>query len=229
MLVLRPEPGAAATLEAARAAGLAAEAHPLFAVRALAWEPVAAGEVDGLLLGSANAVRHAGPALDAARALPAHVVGQATAEAARGAGLTVETVGTGGLQGVLDALAPRAPMRLLRLAGRERIELAVPPGITVVTREVYASEPLPLPPALAQRLAAPSLVLLHSGEAAARLAQLCDEAAIDRAAIALAAIGPRVAVRAGAGWRRVESAPRPDDAGLLALALRMCQTLDPGS
>ncbi|EIZ79270.1 uroporphyrinogen-III synthase [Novosphingobium sp. Rr 2-17] len=226
VLVLRPQPGAAATTEAARALGLAAEFHPLFAIRPQAWEPVPANAIDGLLLGSANALRHAGPALERYRGMPAYTVGEATAAAAREAGLVVAMVGSGGLQGVLDALPP-APIRLLRLAGRERVTLNVPSDVTLVTCEVYASEPLPLSTALAARLAQPALGLLHSGEAAARLATLCDEAGIARAHLALAALGPRIAARAGHGWRALRSAERPDDAGLLALAHEMCQELSP--
>lgn len=228
MLVLRPEPGASATLAAARALGLAAWAFPLFAVRPLAWEPVPVDAIDGLLLGSANAVRHAGPALAAYNGRPAYVVGEATARAARMAGLDVVMVGSGGLQGVLDALPPQPrPLRLLRLAGRERIVLEVPPQVTLLTREVYASEPVAMPPGLADRLTRPALALLHSGEAGARLGQLCEELGLDRSLIAIAAIGPRVAERAGTGWAALRSATSPDDAALLVLAKEMCQELGP--
>lgn len=227
VLILRPEPGATATLAAARAMGLAAQAFPLFEVRALSWDPVPRDQIDALLLGSANALRHGGAALAAYRGLPVYAVGETTAEAAREAGLDVIATGRGGLQAMLDALEP-GHRRLLRLAGRERVELAIPRGVGIVTREVYASEPLPLPPALAALLAGPALALLHSGEAAAHFAHLCDAAAIDRARIRLTAIGPRVALRAGAGWADLQAAPTPDDAALLALAARMCQEADPG-
>ena len=59
VLVLRPEPGAAATVKRARARGLDAVAIPLFEIEPLAWEAPPAGGFDGLLLTSANAVRHA--------------------------------------------------------------------------------------------------------------------------------------------------------------------------
>lgn len=222
VLILRPEPGATTTLGAARALGLDAHAFPLFEVHPLGWEPVAREDVDALLLGSANALRHAGPALAAYRGMPAYAVGETTAEAARAAGLDVVATGRGGLQPLLDALDP-AHRRLLRLAGRERVGLQVPDGVTLATREVYASEPLPPPAGLARHLASPALVLLHSGEAAARLAQLCDDMGTPRGEIRLAAIGPRVAARAGNGWSAVRSADRPDDGALLALAARMCQ------
>lgn len=227
ILILRPEPGAAATLAAARAAGLEARAFPLFEVGAVSWDPVPRDHIDALLLGSANALRHGGDALAAYRGLPAYAVGETTAEAARKAGLKVVATGQGGLQNMLDELEP-SHRRLLRLAGRDRVELAVPGGVEVLTREVYASEPLPLPPELAALLARPALVLLHSGEAAARFAQACDEAGIDRAGIRLAAIGPRVVARAGTGWADLQAAPTPDDAALLALASRMCQEAGSG-
>lgn len=221
-LVLRPEPGAAATLASARAIGLDALAFPLFTIRALAWSPPPRESLDAVLLGSANALRHAGPALASYRGLPAYAVGETTAQAARDAGLDIVATGRGGLQPMLDALQP-GHRRLLRLAGRERITLHVPGGAEIVTREVYASDPLPASPALLDALAQPAVALLHSGEAAARLARICDEAGIDRSRIALAAIGPRVVARAGSGWAALRSAPMPDDAALLALAAAMCQ------
>jgi len=227
ILILRPEPGASATLAAARELGLDARTFPLFEVRPLPWEPVPRAEVDALLLGSANALRHGGPALVAYRGLPAYCVGATTARAAAEAGFEVAATGEGGLASLLGVLHP-AHRRLLRLAGRERVELPVPPGIAVATREVYASEALPLPPGLAEALTRPAVALLHSGEAAARLAQLCEEAAIDRARIRLALIGPRVAARTGEGWAEVRSAAKPDDAALLALAQQMCQEAGSG-
>lgn len=222
ILILRPEPGASSTLAAARARGLDAKSFPLFAVRPSAWEPVPRDTVDALLLGSANALRHGGAALAAYHGMPAYCVGEATAEAARGAGMEIAATGHGGLQNLLAVLRPEH-RRLLRLAGRERAALDVPEPIAITTREVYASEPLAAPAALITALNGHTVTLLHSGEAAARFAQICDEAAIPRGRSRLAAIGPRVAARAGKGWAEVRCAPRPDDAALLALAQQMCQ------
>ena len=59
LAVLRPEPGASATLGRAQAMGLAAFAMPLFAVEPVAWTAPAPHDFDALLLTSANAVRHA--------------------------------------------------------------------------------------------------------------------------------------------------------------------------
>tara|TARA_R110002167_G_scaffold281221_1_gene486636 strand:- start:245 stop:961 length:717 start_codon:yes stop_codon:yes gene_type:complete len=228
VLVLRPEPGATATAAKARATGLDARAFPLFEVRALPWNTLPREDVDALLLGSANALRHGGEALNLYRGLPAYAVGEKTAQAARDTGLDVVETGKGGLQPMLGLLHP-GHRRLLRLAGRERIVLEIPEGVTVTTREVYSSEPLPLPAELAAILAAPALILLHSGEAAAHFAALCDAAGIARDRLQLAAIGPRVAARAGTGWHTLKSAPEPSDAALLALAAQMCEETASGS
>lgn len=228
ILVLRPEPGAAATVRRAEAMGLVAHAFPLFSVRPLPWQPVPRGEVDALLLGSANALRHAGDALALYRGMPAYAVGEKTAEAAREAGLAVTAMGQGGLQPMLALVQP-GHHRLLRLAGRERVELDAPTDVSIITREVYASEPLPMPPGLVARLASPALVLLHSGEAAARFANLCNEAGIDRNCIRIAAIGPRIAACAGTGWAMLRAADQPSDAALLALAAQMCEEAASGS
>lgn len=225
VLILRPEPGASATLAAATAAGLDAWSFPLFSVEPAAWDPPAPEEIDALLIGSANAVRHAGPALARYTTKPAYVVGERTAQAACTAGLTVAAVGTGGLAPVLAQVAPGT--RLLRLAGRERIELTPPAQVTLTERTVYASEPRPLPRELASLLRTHALprviVLLHSAEAARHFAAECDRLSLPRARIALAALGPRIASAAGAGWAAVRAAKQAEDGALLALAGQMCQ------
>ena len=88
VLVLRPEPGASATVEGARRRGLDAVAVPLFSIDPVAWDPPEAA-FDGLLLTSANAVRCGGEKLQSLRGLPAYTVGEATAEAAREAGFDI--------------------------------------------------------------------------------------------------------------------------------------------
>lgn len=219
VLVLRPEPGCSASVRAARELGLDARAAPLFAVEPREWTAPDAHGFDGLLVGSANAFRHGGPTLAALRGLPVHAVGEATAEAARAAGFTIALTGSGGLQGVLDKVP--AGTRLLRLAGEERIALSVPDGVRMTELVVYASLPRPFDPAL---LTDGALILLHSAEAARHFASECARLGINRSAVALATIGPRVTSAAGGGWLQVETADKPSDAALLALARRMCQS-----
>jgi len=222
VLVLRPEPGCSATVSAALELGLDARPLPLFAVEPRDWSLPDAGTFDALLVGSANAFRHGGVQLETLHGLPVHAVGEATAEAARAAGFTVARCGSGGLQGVLDEVP--AGTRLLRLAGEERIELTAPAGVTVEDVVVYASVPRALDFGILPVLAEGALVLLHSAEAARHFANECARLGVNRAAVALATIGPRVTAAAGQGWREVATADQPSDAALLALAHRMCQS-----
>ena len=222
LIIVRPEPGATTTLLAARSLGLDAHAHPIFALRALPWTPVPREEVDALILGSANAIRHGGATLHDLRGLPAYCVGQTTADAAHAAGFPVARIGTGGLQHVLNALAPEH-RRLLRLAGVSHVPLMLPVGVTMETRAVYESVAIPMGKPLDQALKHPAVVMLHSGDAARHFASICNGAGVERSRIALALIGPRVAHVAGEGWASVQTAELPSDAALLALARRMCQ------
>lgn len=220
IFTIRPEPGLQSTLAAARELGLAIIGRPLFDVVPLRWKAPAAEGFDGLLIGSANAIRHGGEALEELKSLPVFAVGEATAQAAREAGFAVAETGSGGLQTLLDGLRP--PMRLLRLAGAEHVELTPPEGITLTTRIVYEVRAIPLTGSdeVSLRAAAP-LVLLHSAAAARHFTAEIERRELDKARIALACIGPRVAEAAGKGWRDVQSAPQPDDAALLALAQDM--------
>ena len=217
---IRPEPGSSATVAAGREAGLAITGCPLFEIHQLAWDPPPPERIDGLLLGSANALRQAGPALDAFRGKRAFAVGTATARAAEAASLTVAAVGGSGLQSLLATL--RAPLTLLRLAGEEHVPLKCPLGIVIETRVAYRNVPLPMPEALAAGIRAGGVVLLHSAAAARHFAAECDRLDLPRSAIALAALGPRVAAAAGEGWREVCWADAPREAALLALARDMC-------
>jgi uroporphyrinogen-III synthase len=122
----------------------------------------------------------------------------------------------------------RAPRTLLRLAGEEHVPLSPPLGVVIETRIVYRSEPRPLPPPVAAKLQDGALVLLHSAAAARHLAAECERLGIPRSAVALAALGPRVALAAGDGWRVVRSAAQPREAALLALARDMCHEPPPG-
>lgn len=224
LAVIRPEPGCAASVAAARALGLEAHGVPLFEVVARDWDAPDPSEFDGLLVGSANAFRHGGAGLATLAtlsSLPVHAVGKATADAAREAGFDVATVGDGGLQAVLDGL--RGPARLLRLAGEERTALVPPAAIAITERVVYASEARAMPLALAALLAEGAVVLLHSGEAARHFAAECDRLGLRRGRICLAALAPRIAEAAGPGWAALAIAERAQDAALLALASDMCQ------
>ncbi|RJY07959.1 uroporphyrinogen-III synthase [Aurantiacibacter aquimixticola] len=221
IFAIRPEPGLQATLQAARELGLAIIGRPLFEVVPLRWTAPDAEDFDALLVGSANAFRHGGGALESLSGLPVHAVGEATALAAREAGFMVGRTGQGGLQALIDRA--KKTTRFLRLAGSEHVALDVPADMTVTTRILYEVRALPLTGSDEVSLrASEPLVLLHSAAAARHFASECERRELDKTRIALACIGPRVADAAGDGWRACEAAPQPNDTALLALARDMC-------
>ena len=220
IIAIRPEPGLSNTVAAGAELGLAIEPHPLSRVEPLHWDVPPGDDFDGLLIGSANAIRHAGEGLAALKALPVFAVGKTTADAASAAGFTVEKTGEGGLQSVLDGLEGMS-LKLLRLAGEDRIVLTPPEDVTIASRTVYRVVHLPIGSQLASQISGNPLVLLHSAKSAEHFAGECNRLGIDRAGIALAAIGPRVLAAAGPGWRDVRSADEPNDPSLLALARYM--------
>ena len=211
--VVRPEPGASATLERARGQGLDAFALPLFEVVPVDWDPPDARQFDGVLLTSANALRHGGDALQSLSGLPAYAVGEATAEAARGAGFAVAATGAAGIDSLLGAIDPE--LRLIHPCGRDRTETdparqAITPVAVYEARAIAVTDLKNL---------GGCVILIHSSRAARRLAELAD----DPSNIAIAAISPAAAEAAGPGWEQVEAAATPDDGALLALAARLCK------
>lgn len=220
VIALRPEPGLSATLEAGRELGLDIRGAPLFEVAAVPWDAPDPARFDALLIGSPNAIRHGGEKLRSYRNLPAYVVGKTTEQALVKAGFEVAARGEGGLQQVLDRIAP--PARLLRIAGAERVALSPPEGVSIETVTVYEARPLPLEKALFEGGESKPLVLLHSAAAARHFASECDRLGIARESVSLAALGPRIVRAAGAGWASVHVCDTPNDADLLAMAARLC-------
>jgi uroporphyrinogen-III synthase len=228
VIVLRPEPGNAATLAAARALGLAAAGAPLFRIEPVAWTAPDPTAFDAVVFGSANALAHAGARLSRFAALPAYAVGEATAAAARQAGFTVVAVGRGGIAELLPRLVADDRRRALRLAGEAHVALPSLPSLDITTLVAYAARPLPLSQEAAVRLRQGAIALLHSAEAARHFVLECERAGIDRARVRLACLGPRIAEAAGGGWGERRVAAEPTDPALLALAREMCQTAAQG-
>lgn len=218
LLVLRPAPGDAATVARAAAGGLDAVAAPLFAIVPCAWAAPDAVRHDALMLTSANAVRHAGPALARYHVLPVYAVGEATAAAARAAGFADVRAGAADAAALVARMAGDGVARVLHLAGRDH-RAADHPALTIARRIVYRADPVDrLPPAAMAALDDGAIVLLHSPRAAALFARLAAAAGLPRAAIAIAAISRKAAAAAGPGWQAVAIAERPDDEALLAAA-----------
>ena len=217
VLVLRPEPGASATVERARARGLDAIAVPLFEIEALEWEPPEPARFDGLLLTSANAVRRAGDGLRELRGLPAYAVGEATAEAAREAALDLAATGDAGVERLLGSIEPQ--LQLLHLCG-EHHQAPADASQQITPVPVYRATAIDQPKLGSVEGA---VALIHSPRAGRRFAELVRK----RSSTAIAAISPAAAEAAGGGWATVESAAQPSDDALLALAARLCNNPPP--
>jgi uroporphyrinogen-III synthase len=212
-IVLRPEPGARATVERARALGLDAVAVPLFEVEPIEWTAPHPRDFDGLLLTSANALRHGGAQLRALRGLKVYAVGDATADAARRAGFDIAATGEAGVERLLGSID--VELKLLHLSGENRHKTDTHPSVTAVA--VYRARPVERPDLSS---AGGRVALIHSPRAGRRFAELIE----DRGSIALAAISSAAAEAVGTGWESVQSAERPSDEALLALTARLCNT-----
>jgi uroporphyrinogen-III synthase len=212
VLVLRPEPGASATVERARERGLSATAIPLFEIEAVAWDAPDPAGFEGILLTSANAVRFAGKQLESLRTLTAYAVGESTAEAAREAGFSIAATGDAGVDRLLGSIDPE--IRLAHLCGEDRRAPDRPPQ-SVTPIVVYRATPIEAP----DLSSAPGTVaLIHSPRAGRRFADLVR----DRGSIAIAAISQAAGEAVGGGWQTVEVAGEPTDDALLAVAARLC-------
>lgn len=209
LVILRPEPGASATASQARAMGLDARAIPLFEVAAVPWAAPDPTQFDAIVMTSANAVRHGGAELERLKGLPVRAVGAATAAAARAAGFSVTAIGEGG---VADMGLPPGE-RLLHLAGREHVASGAD-----LTIAVYEARSIGNPADL--DALGDCVIAVHSPRAGRRLGKL----AASRSRSIIAAISTAAAAACGAGWKQVHSAPQPNDAALLALAARLCDT-----
>ena len=220
MFILRPEPGAGASADKARALGLEPVVTPLFEIQPVKWIAPNPAKFDGLLLTSANVVRHGGESLDKVSGLPIYAVGEATAEAARDAGLSVKVVGSGNIDDLLRTLPDG--LRLLHPCGFHRRPPANPRQ-KITTACAYRARQVT--PSAAFRALSGNVAALHSAEAAKRLAELVLP--IERKSVRLAAISQQAAVAAGLGWQAVGIAEQPTDDAVLALAARLCDKPQP--
>lgn len=226
LLIVRPEPGASATKARADALGLPAIVAPLFAVAPLSWTPPPAQDSDALLLTSANAARLGGAGLENYATLPCLCVGEATADAARAAGLNVLWVGHSDGGTALKEAAAQGLHRLLWLSGQQHTPL-VHPQISLTVVPVYHAEEGPPAPALLAALKHPAIALLHSQRAAWRFAELVGHDLAVRARIGLITISPGVAAVAGEGWAWMHWPENPRDQDMLELVRAMCQNMAP--
>jgi uroporphyrinogen-III synthase len=221
VLVLRPEPGASATAKRARHLGLHPVVLPLFEVEPVAWQLPDLGDFDGLLLTSANAMRHGGDKLELLHGLPVYSVGAATADAARSVGFDVTVTGDSDLEHLLGSIPPE--LKLLHLAGEHRTP-APHARQRITSLTVYRSVARDGADLGAVQ---DSVALIHSPRAGRRLAELMERQGVDTSRVAIAAISRNAASAAGLGWAAVETAAAPNDEALLALAASLCNNSAP--
>jgi uroporphyrinogen-III synthase len=211
LLILRPEPGNAATVAKARQLGLETMSLPLFSAVQLPWLAPDPSDFDAMLFTSANAIRLAGANLTHYAHLPAYCVGQATADAASAFGFSIAFVGLRGIDEMAEVTAEKI---MLHLCGNDRIEPSQPqPQITSIVcyRMTEADVAVTLPVILEQR----PVAMLHSPRAAQRFHSLVS----NRSAIAFCALSPAIAAAAGDGWEDVAISPIPRDDEALNAAI----------
>ena len=219
VLVLRPEPGASATVKRAKERGLDTVAVPLFEIEPVEWEVPETGSFDGLLLTSTNAIRQAGDRLTDLRGLKVYAVGAATAEAAREAGFDVASTGEAGIDRLLGSLEPE--LKLLHLGGEDR---RAPEDARQEIRPVTVYRARQRDDVEFGDVDG-SVALIHSPRAGKRFAELVNPDA--KNSVAIAAISEEAKAAAGDGWAQVEAAETPSDDALLALAERLCNNPAP--
>lgn len=229
VIIIRPEPGAESTMQRFRAAGLFAQKHSMFAIRAIKYRLFNADRYDALIIASANAIRFATP-VEAWQNLPVYAVGSQTSRIAHDVGLNVVFTGTGGITSLLSQCAIDGHRKILRLAGRDHIKIDdktlldhSATNMQIDTVIVYESVPSTIPSALVKILKREAIVLLHSARSAQYFASECDRNSISRSKIQLATFGEAITKAAGSGWKRVETAAQPNDEALLALTLQLCK------
>ena len=211
ILVVRPQPGADQTGSSLERLGHEAVVHPLLETRPVAWA-LPAEPIEAVLITSAAAVRHAGLQADALKALPAHAVGNETAQMARTSGWKQVLIGPGTVQALLDGLADGPQRRLLHLAGAELTAVTVPPTLSLTRVTVYETPLLPLP-----ALPRVDAVLLHSPRTARHFAAEWDRLGGRRADLAVYAISEKTLAAAGTGWGSTAVAAKPTGNALLAM------------
>ena len=226
LIIVRAEPAASATSEKARKLGLETFICPLFALKAVDWQCPEPNRFDALMLTSANAVRMAGPQLRQLAHLPAFAVGEATAQAAHNAGLTIEkpaiapkTHAAPTAQSLIDHIAATGKRRIVWLCAREQT-IVKASRVELHSLVCYRADRLEPPSAWQKIIAQPAAMAFFSARAARYARILCGES---RSHLVALAMSPAVADAAGEGWREYAVAAQSNEQALLELAARLCK------
>jgi uroporphyrinogen-III synthase len=222
LIIVRPEPGNAATSLNARKRGLEVYSFPLFETAATPWDAPDPARYVGVIMTSANAARLAGADLQRYIHLPLYAVGDVTGDAAREAGFLSIVSGDGDVERLLGKIATLGLHRLLHLAGADYHPFT-PHGVEIEREIVYASNAITPAPELLAALKNGGVVMLHSPRAAKQFAAIVESHGIDPSSFALAAISTNAAEAAGSGWSEISIAARPRDGALLDSAVALCE------
>jgi uroporphyrinogen-III synthase len=221
LIIVRPEPGNAASTRNAQARGLEVHSFPLFETAPVAWDPPDPARYVGVVMTSANAARLAGADLQRYTHLPLYAVGDVTGDAAREAGFLSIVSGDGDVERLLGKIATLGLHRLLHLSGADYHPFT-PHGVEIEREIVYASNVIAPAVGLLTALKKGGVVMLHSARAAKQFAAIVENHEIDQSALSLAAISANAAEAAGTGWNQVNIAARPRDGALLDCAVALC-------
>lgn len=224
LLVLRPQPGADETAKRAAAQGLAPLVIPMFEVRAMPWSTDPTTPYDAVFITSSNGLKFIDKNLIFLKNLPILCVGEATAEAARRAGLSDVTAGTDGAAALADLAAASGYHHLLWLAGEPHAPVSHPDLIFDV-KIVYETIELDIDVQVQEVTQQPLIALAHSPRAARRFAGLVAE----RRHIDLVAISEKAAIAAGPGWASVDWPDAPSDPAMLEIAAPLCRAGETGT
>jgi uroporphyrinogen-III synthase len=232
LLVTRPAPDNESTADALRRRGFAPMLAPMLVFQPLPFRDASLNDYTGVILTSANAVRAiaAHPALPQLQRLPAFVVGDRTAQAAREAGFANVRSAEGDAAALRELIIANVPPRkraaLLYLAAEETSrdlagELGLR-GVEVTSIAVYRMAAMDeLPAAVCDAFAhgAIEAVLHYSRRSALAFVKAVRVAGLEISALALpqACLSDQVAASLReAGATRVIVAAKPNEEDLLA-------------
>lgn len=224
LLVLRPQPGADETAQRAAAQGLAPLVIPMFEVRAVPWSLDSTKSYDAVFITSSKGLKFIDNNLDFLKDLSILCVGEATAEAARRAGLRDVTAGTDGAAALADLAAALGYKHLLWLAGDPHTPV-IHSNLIFDVKIVYETVELAIDIRAQEVTQRPLVALVHSPRAARRFAGLVAE----RGFIDLVAISEKAAIAAGPGWASVHWPDAPSDRAMLEIAAPLCRAGETGT
>ncbi len=227
LLSTRPADEAARCRAAANRVGFDLLSAPLLRIVPLPAR-IPDGNFDALLFTSPRAPHPTVALAPELRRLPVICVGPRTAEVARAAGFDVLLTGDSDGNAVLRQAAQHGLRQLLQLCGQDRIQLAVPKGMSLSYEAVYAAraaDGFDAGAMAALREGRIFAILLFSPRTARIFARIVDQQAIRRDRLRLIALSGNVEVAAGPGWQKVAIAEAPTLAKALDAAVALCKAV----